>query len=97
MKRPGAARREHRDRVSPRPFAGNDAVRATHLNRIWIFEPAPDKRARKIHPLVAVSLPSDWGRNWLGDVSLLAIVERNFWRSIDRNFARMVLSKSGPR
>lgn len=73
MKRREGERRDCRDRVYSQSFSVDDIVRAAHFRGVRIFEPPPDKRARKIHHLVVVSVPADWGGDWLGDVSLLAL------------------------
>ena len=77
MKPREGERRDRRDRFSSQPFSGDDAFRAAHLHRLWIFEPAPDERAREIHHLVVVSVPADWRGDWLGYVSLLALIDRD--------------------
>src|SRR5580704_12785596 len=66
-------RRDPGDGFSPHSFSGHDALRAAYFHRVWIFEPTPDKRTRKIHHLVVVSVPAHWRGNRLGYVSLLAL------------------------
>ena len=97
MKRREGEKRDRRDRVSADAFSIDDALRADHLDRIWVFEPPPHERSRKVHPLVPVSVPSDRRGDRLGDVSFLAVRECNYGGSIDTNFARMLLSKDEPR
>jgi hypothetical protein len=46
---------------------------------------------------VVVSVPADRSGDWLRDDIVYAVIERRFWRSIDRNFVRMLLSISEPR
>src|SRR5580692_3015456 len=92
MKRREGGRRDSGDRVYPQPLSVNDAFRAAHFGGVRISEPPPDKRTRKIHHLVAVSVPADRCGDWLGDVSLLEVmrkqiagIEPSFCRSMGRN------------
>ena len=97
MKRREGGKRDRRHRVRVHSLSIDDAVCSAHLDRLWVSEPPPHERSRKIHHLVAVSVPLDRRGDWLGDVPLLTIKESNFAGSIDRNVARMLLSKNGPR
>src|SRR6185437_8153848 len=78
MKRREGGKRDHRNRVRPHSFSIDDALCAAHLRRVWVSEPPPHQRPRKIHHLVLVSVPADRRGDRLGDVSFLAIKERNF-------------------
>lgn len=73
MKRREGGRRDRGDCVYAEPFSGHDVVRVADLDRIWVFEPPADQRAREVHYLVVVSVFADWSGNWVGDVSVFTL------------------------
>ena len=73
MKRRGGTRRDGRDRDAAKSFSGHVGFRAGDFGGVRIFEPAASDRAGEIYFVVVVFIFGGGYRDWLGDVSGIAL------------------------
>lgn len=73
----GVAKRERRDGFQPESSASDAGVCAGDFDCVWILEPPPAPRAREIHRVVALPFLVNRRGHRLGDVSVLALRERD--------------------